>query len=213
MPEPTLAGKVFMVTGGGSGIGLETAKLLLVSGAKVAVCDANETSLDVFTSGLSPDEKARAMTGVADISKRPAVAAFLEKTIGHFGALDGVANVAGVGGTKFGAQDIWETDDESYEFIMGVNVKGLFNVLAESLKPGMIRRPGSIVHVGSEYSFRGCRGGAVYSASKHGALGMVKSASLESRGPDGVRVNAVLPYACPILELTSITETEQLTKP
>lgn len=62
------------------------------------------------------------------------------------------------------------------------------------MKPGVMNRPGAIVAVGSEYSFKGLKGGCLYAASKHGILGMVKSVAQEAgAGPDGIRVNAVLP--------------------
>ncbi|KAE8354354.1 oxidoreductase [Aspergillus coremiiformis] len=194
MPEPTLSGKTFIVIGGGSGIGLETTKLLLESGVNVGVCDVNEEAMARFASGLDADTKARVLTGTVDVASRAGIRSFIARVQDRFTDLHGLASVAGVAGRTFGAQSIWDVGEDDFDFIMDVNLRGLFHVFQEALQPGVLSPRASIVHVGSEYSLRGSRGGALYSASKHGCLGMVKSVALECRDSNGgVRINAVLP--------------------
>ncbi|KAF7592006.1 hypothetical protein BBP40_000786 [Aspergillus hancockii] len=100
-------------------------------------------------------------------------------------------------GHKLGHEEIWEIDDEEYTFVMGVNVKGIFNLLAEALKPGLLQEPGSIVHAASMFSERGFAKGSIYSTSKYVGIGMVKSAAIEV-GKRGIRVN-VGPIDTPML--------------
>jgi NAD(P)-dependent dehydrogenase (short-subunit alcohol dehydrogenase family) len=194
MPEPSLAGKVFIVTAAAAGIGLASSKLLLESGASVGMSDKDGEALADVVSGFDAAVKPRVLIGAVDVSDRAAVRDFIHKTKNHFQRLDGLASVAGVAGRKFGARNVWDMPEDEYDFVMDVNLRGLFNILGESLKPGIMDRPGSIVAVGSEHSFRGSKGSSLYTASKHGLLGMVKSVALETgAGPDGVRINAVLP--------------------
>jgi len=75
---------------------------------------------------------------------------------------------------------------------MDLNVKGLFNVLGEALMSGFLEEPGSVVHVASMFAERGYYEGAVFAASKHAAVGMVKSDAREA-GERRIRVNVVMP--------------------
>ncbi|KPM41370.1 hypothetical protein AK830_g5192 [Neonectria ditissima] len=194
MPEPSLAGKTFIVAGAGSGIGLATTKLLLESGANVAMCDVDGEALAAFASTLNISDQSRVCTATVNVSNRADVRSFIVAVKDQFHQLDGIASVAGVGGHKFGRQSVWDIEDDEYDYIMDINLRGLFHIFAESLKPGILSHASSIVHVGSEYSLRGARGAALYSATKHGCLGMVKSVALEcGKSNNCVRINAVLP--------------------
>ncbi|KAF1813792.1 NAD(P)-binding protein [Eremomyces bilateralis CBS 781.70] len=188
----SLTEKVFIVTGSASGMGLATAKILLSRGASLGLCDLNGSSLEKVVHNLESDQKKRVLAEPIDIADRSAVASFIQTTKKHFGRLDGVANIAGVAGHKLGNETVWETTDEEFEHIIGVNVKGLFHVLGESLNPGVLEEFGSVVHISSMFSMRGYPKGAVFSASKHAAIGMVKSAAIEA-GERNIRVNAVMP--------------------
>lgn len=90
-----------------------------------------------------------------------------------------------------GTEAVWETSDDEFDFMMKVNVTGMFYVLSEALKPGFMSLGGSIVQIGSMFSMQGFNKGAVYATSKHAALGMVRSAAKEAGGR--ARVNCVLP--------------------
>ncbi|KAK9311390.1 hypothetical protein V1524DRAFT_49946 [Lipomyces starkeyi] len=80
---------------------------------------------------------------------------------------------------------------QEYDFFLNLNVKGLFNMPTESLKPVFLAPHASFVHIGNMFSLQGYKNGAVFAASKHAVLGMVRSAAKETG--DRVRVNCVLP--------------------
>lgn len=188
----TLAGKVFAVTGGASGMGLATVKTLLARGASVGMCDLNESKFGELLSSIDAFQKSRLLAQPVNVAKRASVKSFLEATKSQFGSLDGIANVAGTGGRLIGTRFIWEIPDEEYDLVMDSNARGVFNALAEGLVPGLLTTPGSIVNVGSIYSARGFKKGAPYSCSKHAMIGLTKTAAIEA-GPRGIRINAVLP--------------------
>ncbi|KAM0723255.1 hypothetical protein Q7P37_001456 [Cladosporium fusiforme] len=188
----SLQDKVFVVTGARSGMGLATATTLLEQGAFLGLCDITESSLTELVKTLNENQKKRVITQGVDITKRSDVASFLNSAKARFGRLDGIANLAGTAGHRLGHEEIWQVEDSEYDFVMGVNVCGAFNILAEGMKPGLLNESGSIVHTGSMFSERGFAKGAVYSASKHAGIGLVKSAAIEG-GPRGIRVNMITP--------------------
>ena len=125
-----LAGKVYLVAGAASGMGLSTARTLLSRGAQVAVCDINESALKTTLSELPQDQQDRAVPQLVDITDRASVSAFLDRTKSHFGHIDGIANFAGTGGHKLGVESVWETEPKEFDFIMDLNVKEVANVVA-----------------------------------------------------------------------------------
>lgn len=185
-----MEGKTYIVTGAASGMGLATTRSLLAEGAKVAICDRNGDLLEQVARNLDPTSKS-VLCEAVDVIDRGAVRAFLQSAKDTFGDIHGVANNAGVAGRELGTHDLWDISDQEYDFVMDVNVRGCFHVLSESLRPGVLAEGASVVHVGSMFSLQGFKKGAVYSASKHAVLGMVRSAA--KNAGDRVRVNAVLP--------------------
>lgn len=188
-----LLNKVFCLTGGAAGIGLSTAKTLLRQGAAVSICDINEKTLRSAYDSLDERERSRVLMQTVDVADRAQVKSFLGLTKKEFGHVNGVANIAGVMGSSFGRQELWEIPSEEYDFVMDVNVRGSFNFVAESMVPGFLEPESSIVNVGSVASKRGYVKGAIYPISKHAVIGLTKSAAMEG-GPRTIRVNAVLPY-------------------
>lgn len=192
-----MRGKVFIVTGGASGIGLATVRHLLAQGAAVAVGDVRA---DVLEAALLPlrseygDDKLS--YGILDVTRREDVRAFIEGARLKFQRLDGYANVAGTGGHHLGHENVSSTTDEEYDFIMDLNVRATFIALGEALRPGILGEHGdyggSIVCVGSMFGERGFKNGAAFAASKHAMVGLVKSAALEA-GARHIRVNVVQP--------------------
>ncbi|KAJ9648976.1 hypothetical protein H2199_000889 [Coniosporium tulheliwenetii] len=164
----SFSGRVFVVTGSASGMGLATAKPLLERGASLGLCDLNGASLEKLFNSLPEEQKSRVIIQI--MTSRTAV------------LLDGVANIAGTGGHKLGLESIWETEDKEFEYIV------------DALKPDVLEEPGSVVHISSMFSMRGYPQGAVFSASKHAAVRMVKSAAMEV-GERNIRVNVVMPDA------------------
>ena len=186
--------KSIIVTAGASGIGLATVKTLLADGWNVTASDINETGLESAIQPLiSQYGQGRVAFQAGDVTKRASVQSLIQNHKARFGSLDAFANVAGTGGRRLGQDEVQDCPDEEFDFIIDLNVRGLFHVLSEALKPGVISEPGgSIVHITSMFGQRGFERGAIFTAGKHAANGMVKAAAMES-GPRGIRVNAVLP--------------------
>lgn len=176
-------------------MGVATATTLLRQGASVGLCDISEDSFNKLAKDLETDYKNQVLAQVVNITNRTEVSSFLNKAKSHFNRLDGIANLAGTAGHRLGHEEIWEITDAEYDFIMDVNVRSAFNLISEGMKPGLLSEPGSIVHTGSMFSERGFAKGAVYSASKHAGVGLVKSAAIEG-GRRGIRVNMITPYVC-----------------
>ncbi|KAL0931426.1 Levodione reductase 3 [Colletotrichum truncatum] len=180
-------GMVVVIAGSASGMGLATSMTLLSEGAKVGMCDLNGPGLEKIFNNLEPEAQSRVFIKGVDVTDRSSVKEFLGETKSRFKKIDGVANFAGTGGHELGTESVWETSNEEFDFIVNLNIRGAFNVLAEALRPGVLAHGGSFVHVGSMFSLQGFLRGAVFAASKHASLGMVRSAAKEVG--DRARVN------------------------
>lgn len=184
--------KVVVVTGSASGMGLATATSLASSGAHLALWDINSSKLKEIAKSFKAQYSGKILAQTVDVSDRSAVKAALIEAQHHLGPINAIANFAGTGGHQLGVEPIWETSNEEFEFITNLNIRGLFNILGEALTPGFLGELQSIVHISSMFGTRGYKNGAVFAASKHAAVGMVKSAALEV-GSRGIRVNCILP--------------------
>lgn len=180
------------MTGSASGMGLATATSLASSGAHLALWDINSSKLKEIAKSFKAQYSGKILAQTVDVSDRSAVKAALIEAQHHLGPINAIANFAGTGGHQLGVEPIWETSNEGFEFITNLNIRGLFNILGEALTPGFLGELQSIVHIASMFGTRGYKNGAVFAASKHAAVGMVKSAALEV-GSRGIRVNCILP--------------------
>ncbi|KAH3164240.1 hypothetical protein KXW80_007615 [Aspergillus fumigatus] len=171
--------KVVVVTGSASGMGLATATSLASSGAHLALWDINSSKLKEIAKSFKAQYSGKILAQTVDVSDRSAVKAALIEAQHHLGPINAIANFAGTGGHQLGVEPIWETSNEEFEFITNLNIRGLFNILGEALTPGFLGELQSIVHIASMFGTRGYKNGAVFAASKHAAVGMVKSAALE----------------------------------
>ncbi|KAK4507811.1 hypothetical protein PRZ48_001546 [Zasmidium cellare] len=188
--DTDFAGKVIALTGGASGIGLATSQTLLSRGAKIAIGDIDPAALDSARQTLGSDNEDRILLTKLDVSSRESVDEWIQSVIEKFGRLDGAANCAGVIGKHHGTRKVEELEDGEWDLIMGVNLTGMMYCLRAQLQnmPG----PGSIVCVSSVQGTLGFAKHAAYAASKHGILGLVRSAAKEV-GERNIRVNAVTP--------------------
>ena len=169
-----LDGKVALITGGASGLGLASAKELLAHGASVVLVDLPSSDGEVVAKELG--DKAR--FAAADVTAEDDVRAAIELAVGDFGGLHIVVNCAGVGFpgrvlTREGAAN----DLERFEFVVRVNLIGSFNVLRLAAAQIASQDPedderGVIINTASIAAFDGQIGQAAYSASKGGIVGM-----------------------------------------
>ncbi|RYP73326.1 hypothetical protein DL771_003755 [Monosporascus sp. 5C6A] len=194
----SLEGKVYAITGGASGIGLATAKILSQRGATVAIADidpeAMKTTEGYFTSLGVPFTITK-----VDVSKSDEVEGWINGIVDKFGRLDGAANVAGVIGKHHGIREVADLDDDEWHKIIGVNLTGTMYCLRAELRK--VVDGGSIVNVSSIHGLQGFAKHGAYDASKHGVIGLTKAAAKEN-GHREVRVNAVAPGAIytPLME-------------
>lgn len=184
-----MSGKVVVITGAASGVGLETAKLLASKGAKVSLADVQDGPLQAVVSEITA-AGGQAIGTVVDIRKRDQVEAWVKKTVDTFGKIDGAANIAGVISKQANVGSLQDIDDDDWDFVVGVNQKGLLNCLRAQI-PHM-NSGGSIVNAASIAGVIGFARNAAYVASKHAVVGLTKTAAKEL-GPKNIRSNCICP--------------------
>lgn len=180
-------GKVAAVTGGGSGIGRETARLFAASGAQVFLCDANEAG-GRETVQMIADAGGEAAFIACDVSDDAQMGDFVDFGVRTYGRLDCAVNAAGIAphGT------IEQTEPDVFDRALKINLYGLYHAMRHEVPAMRASGGGAIVNVCSDNALTVTASGTAYGTSKWGALGLTKAVGLEL-ADQGIRVNSVGP--------------------
>jgi meso-butanediol dehydrogenase/(S,S)-butanediol dehydrogenase/diacetyl reductase len=200
-----LAGKVAIVTGSGraQGLGEAMVRRLAAEGCRVVVSDigaarGSEIPVDAIGTDAGIDQVVadiRAAGGEAiglacDVLEEAQVAALVARTVAHYGRLDIMVNNAGIG---YLMKPLVEMDQASWDAVLGVNLRGPFFGIKHAAKQMIAQGEGGrIINIGSQASKSGFPFAAPYVASKHGLLGLTRTAAIEL-GPQRITVNTICP--------------------
>lgn len=187
-----MEGKVIAITGGASGIGLASAKLLASRGADISIADVSQANLDKAVPEIksASSSKKDILASIVDVRNIASVHDWIKQTVDKFGKLDGAANLAGVIGAHKEQRPTRDLIEDDWDFVIGVNLTGVMHSMKEELK--VMTTGGSIVNASSVAGLTGLPSCAAYCASKHGVIGLTRTAAKEE-GSRGIRVNAIAP--------------------
>ena len=192
-------GKVVVITGGASGIGLATAHMLYSRNAILSIADLSESSLSKAVESIqsaSPDSTGKISGAVVNVRDRAAVENWIASVAKEHGKLDGAVNLAGVIGKQIGIANIEDVEDADWDFVVGVNLGGVLNCMRAEIPYMKTVEDGgkgsSIVNASSIAGVIGMAKNAAYIASKHAVVGLTRACAKE-QGHRGVRCNAIAP--------------------
>lgn len=202
----TLAGKIALITGGGTGIGAASAAALAAQGVQVVITGRREEKLRAAAAqaGGNPPVAYRA----ADVGKREEAVALVEWVTSTYGRIDILVNSAGVNVVQ---RRIAELSPENWDYIMNVNTTGAFNTIHAVLPQMRERRDGLIINVSSLAGVRASPlGGAAYSASKHAMNALTTVIAIEEKD-NGIRATNLCPgeVNTPLLEDRPVKVSEE----
>ena len=194
----TLEGKVVLVTGGASGIGRATALAAAHAGARIVVAEMDAAGGNATVEAIQAAD-GEALFVRADVSVASEVAALVGRAVGAYGRLDCAHNNAGVEGPRAA---LHEYPEEAWDRVLAINLKGIWLCMQHEIRQMLQQGRGAIVNTASVAWLIGSSSGiCAYNASKHGVVGLTRTAALEY-AKRGIRVNAVCPgfVATPMLD-------------
>jgi NAD(P)-dependent dehydrogenase (short-subunit alcohol dehydrogenase family) len=179
-----LAGKTAIITGAARGIGAAAARLFAAEGANLMLADLLAEPLKALAAEIGP----QAATCITDVTDEASVRNLVEQAMAKFGQVDVALLNAGIEGALAHPT---EYDTATFDKVIAVNVRGVFLGLKYVMK-AMEANGGSIVITSSTAGIRGVPGMSAYIASKHAAIGLMRSAAMDG-APNRIRVNTVNP--------------------
>ena len=184
------AGRGILVTGAGSGIGRAAAQLFADEGGRVVVVDQDENEAQATVTSIR-QAGGEALAIGADVSREADCRGMVERALAAYGRLHVAFNNAGIGASGFAVAD---EEEVTWSRLIDVNLKGIFLAMKYEIPAMVGAGGGAIVNTASVAGLVGERGIGAYSASKHGVVGLTRTAALDYIG-QGVRINAVCPGA------------------
>jgi NAD(P)-dependent dehydrogenase (short-subunit alcohol dehydrogenase family) len=184
-----LLGKVALVTGGATGLGIEIARLMGGHGARVAICSRKEANLQAAVTALR-EEGIEATYGVCDVRRHDEVTAVVEDVLRTFGRLDIVVNNA-AGNFPAPVSDL---SPNGFKAVVDIDLVGTFNVSKAAYELWLRDHGGAVVNISAAIQYRGMALQAHVVSAKAGVDALSRTCAIEW-GPHGVRVNVVAPGA------------------
>jgi meso-butanediol dehydrogenase/(S,S)-butanediol dehydrogenase/diacetyl reductase len=190
---PDLRGKVAIVTGSGrpKGLGEAMVKRLAAEGCKVVVSDIGAArGAEMPETAIGSSKEMQQIGVVCDVLEEAQVAELVAKTVAHYGRLDIMVNNAGIG---YLMKPIVEMTQADWDAVLGVNLRGAFFGIKHAAKQFIAQgKGGRIINIGSQASKSGFPFASAYVSSKHGMVGLTRSAAIEL-GSQGITVNTICP--------------------